>query len=119
MEEVRGELRGGYSMEKASPLWIYVGSAQLRTSSGRVYVHLNPRVVEAIGARHVLVRAVIEPAGGCETNIRLPLGDIIFRATLTKVNGTYRVTVPRKIGRVLAELSHCIILHVSIAPVFR
>jgi hypothetical protein len=106
-------------MEKAGLLWIYVGPVRLRTSSGRVYVHFNPRIVEAIGARRVLVRAVIEPVGGCETNIRLPLGDIIFRATLTKVNGTYRVTVPRKIGRVLAELSRCITLHVSIAPVFR
>jgi hypothetical protein len=119
MEEVRGEPGGSYSMEKVSPLWIYVGPVRLRTSSGRVYVHLNPRVVETIGTRHVLVRAVIEPVGGCETNIRLPLGDIIFRATLTKVNGTYRVTVPRRIGRVLAELGRCIALHISIAPVFR
>jgi hypothetical protein len=105
-------------MERASLLWIYAGSVRLRTSHGRVYVHLNPRVVEAIGAKRVIVRIVVEPVGGC-ANIKLPLGDIVFKATLTKLNGTYRLTVPRRIGRVLAELSHCITLHVSIAPVFR
>jgi predicted polyphosphate/ATP-dependent NAD kinase len=100
-----------------SPLWVYAGAVRLRLSGGRTYIHLSPRVVEALGAKHVVVRAVIEPVGGCENNVRLPLGDIIFKATLTKINGTYRVTVPKKIGKVLVELSHCIILHVYIAPI--
>jgi hypothetical protein len=105
-------------MEGASPLWIYVGPVKLRISRSRFYIHLSPRVVDALGARRVIVRAVIEPVGGC-TSVRLPTGDVIFKATLTKINGTYRVTVPRRIGWVLAELGQCITLHVSIAPIFR
>ena len=100
-----------------SPLWVYAGVVRLRSSCGKTYIHLSPRVVEAIGAKHVVVRAVIEPVGGCEDNIRLPPGDIIFKATLTRINGTYRVTVPRKVGKVLAELGKCITLHVFIAPI--
>jgi hypothetical protein len=106
-------------MERISPLWVYAGPVRLRTSSGRVYIHLNPKVVEAVGARHVIVRVIVEPIEGCEDKIRLPFGDIVFKATLTRVDGTYRVTVPRRIGRVLAELGGCINLHVSIAPLFR
>jgi predicted polyphosphate/ATP-dependent NAD kinase len=100
-----------------SPIWVYAGVVKLRSSCGRTYIHLSPRVVEALGAKHVVVRAVIEPVGGCEANIRLPPGDVIFKATLTRINGTYRVTVPRKVGKVLAELGHCITLHVFMAPI--
>jgi hypothetical protein len=110
--------RGWYGLKIVpSPLWVYAGVVKLRSSCGKTYIHLSPRVVEALGAKHVVVRAVIEPVGGCEANIRLPTGDIIFKATLTRIDGTYRVTVPKKVGKVLAELSHCIILHVYIAPI--
>ncbi len=100
-----------------TPIWVYAGAVRLRSSRGKTYIHITPKVVEALGAKHVVVRAVIEPVGGCENNIRLPLGDIIFKATLTRINGTYRVTVPRKVGKVLAELGQCITLHVFIAPI--
>jgi hypothetical protein len=100
-----------------SLIWVYAGAVRLRSSYGKTYIHLSPRVVEALGAKHVVVRALIEPVGGCENNIRLPPGDIIFKATLTRINGTYRVTVPRKVGKVLAELGQCITLHVFIAPI--
>jgi hypothetical protein len=100
----------------ASPIWVYAGAVRLRSSGDRVYIHLSPRVVEAIGSKNVVVRAVIELVGGCEARIRLPLGDLVFRATLTRVDGTYRVTIPRKIGKVLAELGECVTLHVFVAP---
>jgi hypothetical protein len=98
--------------------WVYVGVVKPRVSGERVYLHLNPKVVEAVGAKRVIVRAVLEPVVE-ECKAKLPLGDLVFRATLTRINGTYRVTVPRKLGRVLVELAPCVTLHVSIAPVFR
>jgi hypothetical protein len=97
--------------------WVYAGVVKPRISGKRVYLHLNPRVVEAVGSKHVIIRAVIEPVEDCKA--KLPLGDLVFKATLTRVNGTYRVTVPMKLGRVLAGLAPCVTLHVSIAPVFR
>jgi hypothetical protein len=97
--------------------WVYVGVVKPRISGKRVYLHLNPRVVDAIGTRYVIVRAVLEPVGDCKA--KLPLGDLVFKATLIRVNGTYRVTIPAKLGRVLAGLAPCVTLHVSIAPVFR
>jgi hypothetical protein len=99
-----------------SPLWVYAGVVKLRSSSGRLYIHLPPRVVEAIGAKHVVLRAVIEPVEGCEPRVRWPLGDLVFKATLVRVNGTYRVNVPQKISKALAGLGECVVLHIFVTP---
>jgi hypothetical protein len=62
-------------MEGVSPLWIYVGPVRLRISRSRFYIHLSPRVVDALGARRVIVRVFIEHVGGC-TSVRLLQSDI-------------------------------------------
>jgi hypothetical protein len=100
-------------------LWFLIGEVRVKSCKGRLYIHIPSKFADQLGTRKVVVRAIVN-LEGCRADISslgLSSGDIlVFSATLTPVNGSYRITIPSKASRVLARLGDCVRLYVSIAP---
>ena len=100
-------------------LWFYLGGVKVRSWKGRFYIHVPPKLADQVGTRRVVVRAHVnlEVCRADHSSLGLSSGDVlVFPATLTPVNGSYRITIPRKIGKILSQLGDCVTLYVSIAP---
>ncbi len=99
--------------------WFLIGEVRVKSWKDRLYIHIPPKFADQLGTRKVVVRAIVN-LEGCRadfSSLGLSSGDIlVFSATLTPVNGSYRITIPSKAAKVLSRLGDCVRLYVSIAP---
>jgi len=101
--------------------WIYLGEFRVKRSP-RPYINIPPRVARVLGFKHVVVKAMVRIAASCEASrikriiSSLPPGGLIFKATITRAGGSYKVVLPAKASRLLVDFLDCLVLAVFIAP---
>jgi hypothetical protein len=104
--------------------WIYLGEFRVRHNP-RVkltYIHIPPRLVRPLGFKHVVVKAIVRISAGCEASrikrviSSLPPGGLMFKGTISRAGGSYRLVLPAKTARLLEGFLDCIVLAVFIAP---
>jgi hypothetical protein len=104
--------------------WIYIGEFRVRHNPRirLTYIHIPPRLVRPLGFKHVVVKAVVRISASCEASkirkviSRLPPGGLMFKATISRAGGSYRLVLPAKTSRLLADFLDCLVLAVFIAP---
>jgi hypothetical protein len=82
---------------------LYVGSYQLRASSGRCYIHVPAKLVSRFAHRKVSVLVQVD-AKNCPDihGIRA-----MFPAMLVKTGDTFRINIPSKFTRLALRIQEC------------
>jgi hypothetical protein len=104
--------------------WVYLGEFRVKRSpkTGLAYIHIPPRLVRPLGFKHVIVKAIVRISASCEAHrikriiSSLPPGGLMFKATISRAGGSYRLVLPAKTARLLEGFLDCIVLAVFIAP---
>jgi len=94
---------------------IYAGRHEIRSSSGRLYIHLPVKTVAGLISKRVRVVAVVN-AENCEDKT-LNGSMIMFNANLVRVGGTFRVNIPSYYASQMSLVSDCGKLDVWIVPI--
>jgi hypothetical protein len=104
--------------------WIYLGEFRARHNPKirLTYIHIPPRIVRVLGFKRGVVKANVRISASCEPHrikriiSSLPPGGLIFKATISRAGGTYRLVLPAKTARLLEGFLDCLALAVFIAP---
>jgi hypothetical protein len=83
--------------------WFYIGSYQLRASSGRYYIHVPAKLVSRFAHRRVNVLVQVD-APNCPDihGVRA-----MYPSMLVKTGGTFRINIPTKFTRLALRVQEC------------